>query len=81
MANVIVITGKEKFQGISVLPEEQTQFQPGAALENIFSQPPDGNPAVRVRMAKAAGNCLKCGLDAGEIRIAQMLERCVKTRV
>jgi hypothetical protein len=31
-------------------------------------------------MAEAARNRLKRGLDAGEIRIAQMLERGVKAR-
>ena len=78
--NVVVIAGKEKLQGVSILPEQQAHFQSGAAFKNIFPQPPDGNPAVRVRMAEAAGNRLKRGLDAGEIRIAQMLERRVKAR-
>ena len=75
-----MVAGKEKFQGVSILPEQQAHFQSGAAFKNIFPQPPDGNPAVRVRMAKAAGNRLKRSLHAGEIRIAQMLERGVKTR-
>ena len=75
-----MVAGKEKFQGISILPEQQPHFQSGAALENVFPQPPDGNPAVRVRMAETAGNRLKRGLDTGEIRIAQMLERGVKAR-
>lgn len=79
-ANVIVVASKEKFQGVSILPEQQAHFQSGAALENVFPQPPDGNPAVRVRMAEAVGNRLQRGLDAGEIRIAQMLERGLKTR-
>lgn len=79
-ANVVVVVGEEKFQRVSILPEQQAHFQSGAALENVFPQPPDGNPAVRVRMAEAAGNRLKRGLDAGEIRIAQMLERGVKAR-
>ena len=79
-ANVVVVAGKEKFQGVSILPEQQAHFQSGAALKNVFPQPPDGNPAVRVRMAEAAGNRLKRRLDAGEIRIAQMLERGVKAR-
>jgi hypothetical protein len=71
---------QEKFQGVSILPEQQAHFQSGAALKNIFPQPPDGNPAMRVWMAEAAGNRLKRDLDAGEIRIAQMLERRVKAR-
>lgn len=75
-----MVADKEKFQSVSVLPEQQTHFQSGAALKNIFPQPPDGNPAVRMRMAEAVGNRLKRGLDAGEIRIAQMLERGVKAR-
>lgn len=79
-ANVIVAAGKEKFQSTSVLPEQQAHFQSGAALENVFTQPPDGNAAVRVRMAKAVGNHLQRGLDAGEIRVAQTLERGVKAR-
>ena len=79
-ANVVVVAGKEKFQGVSILPEQQAHFQSRATFKNIFPQPPDGNPAVRVRMAEAAGNRLKRGLDAGEIRIAQMLERGVKAR-
>jgi hypothetical protein len=57
-ANVIVVAGKEKFQSVSILPEQQTHFQSGAALENIFPQPPDGNSAMRVRMAEAVGNRL-----------------------
>jgi hypothetical protein len=79
-ANIVVVAGKEKFQSVSVLSEQQAHFQSGAALENIFPQPPDGNPAVRVRMAEAFGNCLQRGLDAVEIRIAQMLEGGVKAR-
>jgi hypothetical protein len=79
-ANIIVIAGKEKLQNFPILPEQQAQFQPGAALENVFSQPPDGNSAVRVRMAEAVGNHLKHGLDAGEVRFVQMLERGVKAR-
>jgi hypothetical protein len=79
-ANVIVVAGKEKFQGFSVLPEQQAHFQSGAALENVFPQPPDGNSTVSMRMAEVVGNHLKRGLDAGEIRIAQILERGVKTR-
>lgn len=75
-----MIADEEKFQNFPILPEQQAQFQPGAALESVFPQPPDGNSAVRVRMAEAVGNHLKRGLDAGEIRIAQMLERGVKTR-
>jgi hypothetical protein len=78
--NIIVVAGKEKFQSFPVLPEQQAHFQAGAALENVFPQPPDGYSAVRVRMAKAAGNHLKRGFDAGEIGIAQMLERNVKAR-
>jgi hypothetical protein len=79
-ANVIVVAGKEKFQDFPVLPEQQTHFQSGAALENVFPQPPDGNSAVRMRMAETIGNHLQRGLDAGEIRITQMLERGVKAR-
>ena len=79
-ANVVVVACKEKFEGIPVLPEQQTHFQSGAALENIFPQPPDGNAAVRVRMAEAVRNHPQRGLDTGEIRIAQMLERRVKAR-
>jgi hypothetical protein len=79
-SNVIVVAGKEKFQGVSILPEQQAHFQSGAALENVFPQPPDGNPTVRVRMAEAVGNRLQRGLDAGEIRIAQMLEHGEKAR-
>ena len=75
-----MVAGKEKFQGVYILPEQQAHFQPGAALKNIFPQPPDGNPAVRVRMAEAIGNRLKRSLDAGKIRIVQMLERGVKAR-
>jgi hypothetical protein len=79
-ANIIVIAGKKEFQKFPVLPEQQAQFQPGAALENVFSKPPDGNSAVRMRMAEAVGDHLKSGLDTGEIRFAQMLERGVKAR-
>ena len=79
-ANVIVVADKEKFQSSPVLPEQQAHFQSGAALEDVFPQPPDGNSAVRVRMAEAVGNHLQRGLDSGEIRIAQMLERGVKAR-
>ena len=79
-ANIIVIAGKKEFQIFPVLPEQQAQFQPGAALENVFPKPPDGNSAVRVRMAEAVGNYLKSGLDAGEIRFTHMLERGVKAR-
>jgi hypothetical protein len=79
-ANIIVIADKVKFQKFPVLPEQQAHFQPGAALENVFPQLPDGNSAVRVRMAEAVGNHLKRGLDAVEIHFAQMLERGVKAR-
>ena len=79
-ANVIVAAGKEKFQHFPILPEQQAHFQSGAALENVFPQPPDGNSAVRMRMAEAIWNHLERGLDAGEIRITQMLERRVKAR-
>ena len=75
-----MVAGKEKFQGVFILPEQEAHFQSGAAFKNIFPQPPDGNPAVRVRMAEAAGNRLQRSLDAGEIRIAQMLERRLKAR-
>jgi len=79
-ANVVVVAGKEKFQRFPVLPEQQTHFQSGAALENVFPQPPDGNPTVSVRVAEAIWNHLERGLYAGEIRIAQIFERGVKTR-
>jgi len=79
-ANVIVIAGKKEFQGSPVLPEQQAQFQPGTALKNVFPQPPDGNSAVRVRMAEAVGDHLKSCFNAGEILFAQMLERGVKAR-
>jgi hypothetical protein len=50
-ANIVVVAGKEKFQGVSILPEQQAHFQSGAALENVFLQPPDGNsPPLRVQM-------------------------------
>jgi len=79
-ANVIVVAGKEKFQSRPVLPEQQTHLQSGAALENVLPQPPDGNSTMSMRMAEAVGNHLKRGLNAGEIRITQMLERGVKAR-
>ena len=44
----MVAAGKEKFQGSRVVPKQQAHHQTGAALENIFPQPPDGNPAVSV---------------------------------
>ena len=78
--DVIVVAGKEKFQGLPVLSEQQTHFQSSAAFKNIFPQPPDGNPAVRVRMAEAIGDRLKRRLDAGKIHIAQMLQCGVKAR-
>jgi hypothetical protein len=40
-ANVVVVAGKEKFQGVSILPEQQAHFQSGPALENIFPQSPE----------------------------------------
>jgi hypothetical protein len=66
---IVVVADKEKLQRFPVLPEQQTDFQSGAALENILSQPPDGNSAVRVRTAEAVGNHLQRGIDAGKIRI------------
>ena len=68
----IVVAGKEKFQDSRVVPEQQANLQPGAALENVFPQPPDGNPAVSVRMAKTIGNRLKRRFNACEIRLAQI---------
>lgn len=79
-AHFIVVAGKEKFQGSRVVPKQQAHLQPGAALENIFPQPPDGNPAVSVRMAETIGNCLKRRFNAREIRIAQTFERGLKAR-
>jgi len=75
-----MVAGKEKFQGVYIVPEQQAHFQAGAALKNVFPQPPDRNPAVRVRMAETVGNRLKRGLNAGNIRNAQMLERGLKAR-
>jgi hypothetical protein len=79
-AHFIVVAGKEKFQGSRVVPEQQAHFQPGAALENIFPQSPDGNAAVSVRMAETIRNCLKRRFNAREIRLAQIFERGVKAR-
>jgi hypothetical protein len=79
-AYFIVVTGKEKFQGSRVMPKQQAHLQPGAALENIFPQPPDGNAAVSVRMAKTIRYYLKCRFNAREIRPAQISERGMKAR-
>ena len=79
-AHFIVVAGKEKFQGSRVVPKQQAHLQPGAALENIFPQSPDGNPAVSVRMAETIGNRLKRRFNAREIRLAQTFERGLKAR-
>ena len=79
-AHFIVVAGKEKFQGARVVPEQQAHLQPGAALKNIFPQPPDGNAAVSVRMAETIGNCLKRRFNTREIRLAQIFERGLKAR-
>ena len=51
-AHLIVVAGKEKFQGSRVVPEQQAHLQSGAALENIFPQSPDGNAAVSVFVSR-----------------------------
>jgi hypothetical protein len=79
-AHFIVVADKEKFQGSCVVPKQQAHLQPGAALENIFPQPPDGNATVSVRMAETIGNCLKRRFNAREIRLAQTFERGLKAR-
>ena len=77
---VVVAANEEKFQSLSILPEQQTHFQSGATLKNVLSQPANGNTAMRVRMAKAVGNHLQRGFNTGEISITQMLELSVKAR-
>jgi len=79
-AHFIVVAGKEKFQGSRVVPKPQAHLQPGAALENVFPQLSDGNPAVSVRMAETIGDRLKRRFNAREIRIAQTFERGLKAR-
>ncbi len=79
-AHFIVIACEEKFQGSRGLPEQQAHLQPGAALENVFPQPPDGNAAVSMRVAETVGNYLKRRFNAREIRLAQIFERGVKAR-
>jgi hypothetical protein len=51
-AHFIVAAGKEKFQGSRVVPKQQAHFQPGAALEDVFPQPPVGNAAVSVFVSR-----------------------------
>lgn len=75
-----MVADKEKLQGSRVVPKQEAHLQPGAAFENIFSQPADGNPAVSVRMAETIGNRLKRRFDTREIRLAQTFERGLKAR-
>lgn len=79
-AHFIVVAGKEKFQGSRVVPKQQAHLQPGAALENVFPQSPDGNAAVSMRVAETIRNCLKRRFNTREIRLAQTFERSLKAR-
>jgi len=79
-ARFIVAANKGKFQSSRVVPKQQTYLQPGAALEDVFPQSPDGNAAVSVRMAETIGNRLKRRFNAREIRLAQTFERGLKAR-
>lgn len=74
-ANFVVVADEEEFQHTCVLAKQQAQFQSGAAFKDVLSQLSDGDSGMCVGTAKAIGNDLKCRLDAGKIRIAQVFER------
>jgi hypothetical protein len=79
-ADFVVVADEEKFQRAGVFAEEQAGFQAGATFKNIFSQPPDGDAGVRVRMAEAVGDGLERGFNAGEIRVAQIFQQREESR-
>jgi hypothetical protein len=67
-----MIAGQEKFQSVSILPEQQPHFQSGTTLKNIFSQSSNGNSAVQMWMAETIRNYLQRSFDAREIGIAKI---------
>ena len=75
-----MVADEEDLQIAGLGAEQQADFQPGPALEDILLQPPDGDPGVKVRPAKTVGQDSQRLLRAGHIRVAQVLERGEKSR-
>lgn len=78
--HLVMATHEENLQSLRFDTEQEADFQPRPAFENIFPQPSDRDSGVQVRLAEAFGQDAQGLFRPRDIRVAQIFERGEKTR-